>query len=42
MKKATKLKVFNSYQDATAWGKDYDKDKLIKFIVAKSIKFKED
>ena len=40
-KKTTKFKVFNTYKDATAGGKDYDNDKLIKIIVAKSIKYKE-
>ena len=40
-KKTTKFKVFNTYQDATVGGKDYDNDKLIKIIVAKSINYKE-
>ena len=39
--KNKKFKVFDTYQNAISGGKDYNNDKLIKVIIAKSIKYSE-
>tara|TARA_B100000965_G_scaffold3332_1_gene2645 strand:- start:457 stop:1272 length:816 start_codon:yes stop_codon:yes gene_type:complete len=40
-KKNTKFKAFDTYQNATAGGKNYKNHKLIKVVIAKSIKYRE-